>query len=250
MNNYPDVVSKIADDYLQRVKWQLRMVPASEQDDFLREIRSHVYEAYQQRSGEDDVARILAVLRNLGEPAEVVSERLPGAMVRSGTRHSLPLYVVAGVLIALFGLPLGFGGMAVMVGLLLALAGMVAVYYAVAGSVLLVGALAMLLGLTQTFLPNLWDKLVMAGFIQMNGPPSEFLDQFSTPEQGMFLVLFACLLAATGMGMLWVGRYMIRGLRFLFSMVFEWAGRFAQTARRKLSYKGDAAPVGEMSFVK
>jgi hypothetical protein len=60
----------------------------------------------------------------------------------------------------------------------------------------------------------------------------------------------AYLLAATGMGMLWVGRYMIRGLRFLFSMVFEWAGRFAQTARRKLSYKGDGAPVGEMSFVK
>src|SRR5712692_2732534 len=121
MNNYPVVVEKVADDYLERVKAQLRLVPAHEHEDFLREIRSHVYEAYQQTSGEDDVARILLVLRNLGEPAEVVSDRLPGAMIRSGTKRNLPLYVVGGILIALFGIPLGFGGVGVVVGLLFAL---------------------------------------------------------------------------------------------------------------------------------
>ena len=82
MNNYSDVVAKIVEDYLDRLKAQLRSVPSREQDEFLREIRSHLYESYQQASGQvsgqssdDDVARILAVLRKLGEPAKVVSDR-------------------------------------------------------------------------------------------------------------------------------------------------------------------------------
>ena len=58
MNNYPEVVPKIANDYLERVKSQLRLVPVRERDEFLREIESHLYEAYQQTPGEDDVARI------------------------------------------------------------------------------------------------------------------------------------------------------------------------------------------------
>src|SRR5271167_172680 len=103
MSNYPDVVAKIVSDYLERVKSQLRLVPVREQSEFLREIESHVYEAYQQTPGEDDVARILAVLRNLGEPAQVVSDRLPGAMLRSGAKRKIPLYIIGGILIALFG---------------------------------------------------------------------------------------------------------------------------------------------------
>src|ERR1017187_5083193 len=99
MNNYPEVVARIADDYLERVKSRLRQVPDRERIEFLREIESHLYEAYQQTPGEDDVARILVVLRNLGEPAEVVSDRLPGTMVRSGTKRNVPLFVVGGILI-------------------------------------------------------------------------------------------------------------------------------------------------------
>ena len=114
MNNYPEVVAKIAHDYLERVKAQLQLVPVRERIEFLREIESHIYEAYQQTPGEDDVARILAVLRNLGEPAEVVSDRLPGTMVRAGTKRNVPLFVVGGILIALFGIPLGFGGLGVL----------------------------------------------------------------------------------------------------------------------------------------
>ena len=51
MSNYPDVVAKIVSDYLERVKSQLRLVPVREQNEFLREIESHVYEAYQQTPG-------------------------------------------------------------------------------------------------------------------------------------------------------------------------------------------------------
>ncbi len=146
MNNYPEVVAKISNDYLQRVRSKLALVPAHERDEFVREIQSHLYEAYQQIPGDDDVTKILAVLRNLGEPADVVAERLPGAMVRSGRRRRLPLYVIGGILIALFGLPLGFGGAGIVVGVLLAVAGVVVAYYAAAGSILLVGAIFSLVG--------------------------------------------------------------------------------------------------------
>jgi uncharacterized membrane protein len=242
MNNYPEIVAKIANDYLERVKSQLRLVPVRERNEFLREIESHLYEAYQQTPGEDDVARILAVLRNLGEPAEVVSDRLPGTMVRSGTKRNVPLFVVGGILIAMFGIPLGFGGLGVLVGILAALAGMLVAFYAVAGSVLLTGALFMLMGLTRVLAPHLFDKLVAAGFIQFDGPVAQFLDQFSASEQGLFMILFASLLVAGGFGMLRLGKHLLRGLRFLFSLLFDKMRRFAQRLRRKLHPQNREAP--------
>jgi len=251
MNNYPEVVAKIANDYLERVKSQLRLVSAQEQGEFLREIESHLYEAYQQAPGDDDVARIFTVLRNFGEPAEVVSDRLPGAMVRSGAKHNLPLYVLGGILIALFGLPLGSAGFGVLVGLLAALAGVLVAYYAVAGSFLLVGALTMLLGLTRIILPQLFDRLVAAGYLQMNGPVGEFFDNFPPAFQGLLMILFASLFAAGGLGMLWLGKYMLRGLRFLFSLTFDWMRRFAQGVRRKLRRDNRETPqLSKASFVK
>jgi uncharacterized membrane protein len=251
MNNYPEVVAKIANDYLERVKSQLRLLPAREQDEFLREMQSHLYEAYQQTPGEDDVARILAVLRNLGEPAEVVSDRLPEAMVRSGTRRNLPLYVVGGILIALFGIPLGLGGVAVLVGMLLTLVGIVATYYATAGIVFLTGALFLLAGLTRIYEPELWNRLVTLGVIQMNGQLAEFLDQLSPSGQGFLMLVFASVFIASGLGMLRLGRYLVRGLRFLFSLGFDWLRQFAQSVRRKLHHdKREGIHMSEVSFVK
>ncbi len=251
MSSYPDAVAKIAADYLERVKSQLRLVPVHEQGEFLREIESHLYEAYQQMPGDDDLARILVVLRNLGEPADVVADRLPGAMVRSGTKRNLPLYIIGGIFIALFGLPLGSAGVGVLVGLLAALAGILVAYFAVAGSFVLVGAVTMLLGLTRLILPQLFDRLVLLGYIQLGGPVGEFLDHFSPGYQGILIILFASLFAAAGLGMLWVGKYMLRGLRFLFSLTFDWMRRFAQGVRRKLRRDNrDAPQVGRASFVK
>lgn len=245
MNNYPDAVAKIVNDYLERVKSQLRMVPVREQNEFLREIGSHVYEAYQETPAEDDVARILIVLRKLGEPAEVVSDRLPGTMVRSGTKRSLPLYVAGGILVALFGLPLGFGGLGVLLGLLGALAGVAVAFCATAGSVLLVGALVTLLGMTRFLLPQMFDRLVDLGFIQLGGPVGEFLDHFSPSDQGLLMMLVGCILLACGVGLLWLGKYLIRGVRFLFSLLFDRIRRIAQIARRKMRQENRQAPAVE-----
>jgi uncharacterized membrane protein len=242
MNGYPEAVAKIANDYLERVRLQLRLVPAREQDEFLREIQSHLYEAYNETAGDDDVARILAVLRNLGEPAEVVSDRLPKAMMRSGTRRSLPLYVLAGITIALFGIPLGIGGAGVLVGLLIALLGVAFAYCVVTASFFLVGAVLMSMGVIRVVLPELWDKLMMLGVIQINGP-AEFFNHLSPTGQAFVLLVFASVFVASGLGLLRLGKYLLRGLRFLLSLIFDGARRFAQTVRRKLRRdKGEALP--------
>jgi uncharacterized membrane protein len=246
MNNYPEVVSKLVDDYLRRVRLQLTQLPALEQDEFVREIQSHLYDAYQQMPGEDEITRILAVLRNFGEPSEVVQDRLPAAMVRSGTNRNLPLYVLGGILIALFGIPLGFGGVAVLVGILITLAAMVGVFYAIGGVVFLTGALLMLMGFARACAPEFWDRMVALGFIRLDGPVGDFLDQLPASEQGLIMIVLAALVVAGGLGMLWVGRYLIRGLRFLFSLALDRLQEFAQRIRRRAHPDEARSPVAAM----
>jgi uncharacterized membrane protein len=231
MNEYPPQVAAIANDYFERVKARLGPVPAREQDEFLREIQSHVYESYQRTPGESDVARMLAVLRNFGEPAEVVADRLSGTMLRSASKRNVPLYVIGGFFIALFGIPIGAGGIGVLVGLLGALAGLLAAYFAVTGSLLLVSALLLLLGFVRLFVPHLWDNLIAAGFIQM---PAEFLERVPPVDQAVIMLVVGGLIGVAGLGLLWAGKHLFRGMRFLFALLIDWTGRAARSVRRKL----------------
>ena len=248
MNDYPQPVAAIATDYFERVKARLRPVPAHEQDEFLREIQSHVYEAYQQTPGENDVARMLGVLRNLGEPAEVVSDRLSGTMLRSGSKRKVPLYLIGGFFVALFGIPIGAGGIGVLVGLLGALAGLLAAYFAVTGSLLLVSALFTLLGLVRLFTPHVWDNLIAAGFIQM---PAEFLERVSPVDQAVMMLVCGVIVGVAGLGLLWAGKHLFRGTRFLFALLFDWTSRAARSARRQLRDRHSwSRPAPQLRFVK
>ena len=249
MLNYPETVASIADDYLERVKAQLPLLPAGEREDFLAEVRSHIYEAYFESSCADEVARILAVLRNVGEPVDMVADRLPKSMVRSGAARNLPLYVLGGILVALFGLPLGFGGVAVLMGLLLALGGIVMAYYAVAGSLLFAGSLIGLVGLIRLALPGVYYQLVELGYINL-GPP-EFLAQVPASALGMLLIAIAILFAAGGIGMLRLGKKMLRGFRFLVGLAFDWMRSTAQKVRARFKPgRRDRRSAGHVQFVK
>jgi uncharacterized membrane protein len=246
MNEYPDVVAAITNDYLWRVKAQLRVLSPAEQNDFLREVDSHLHDAYDQTPGEDNVARILAVLRNFGEPADVVADRLPGAMARKGVKRNLPLYIIGGFFIALFGIPLGFGGFGVLLGLLAALAAMLIAYYALAGSLFLTGAVIMMLGAARVLAPDFWDSNIQ---IQA-GPFGDFLQTLSPTDEGLLLVMFACFFLAAAWGLFRAGKHILRGLRFLFDLTFDWMRRFAKTIRQKLDRRAQNAPAApKLSFV-
>jgi hypothetical protein len=151
----------------------------------------------------------------------------------------------------LFGLPLGSAGAGVLVGLLAAVAGLLVAYYAVAGSFLLVGAVTMLMGFLRILLPQVFERLVTLGYIQFNGPVGEFLDNFSPAYQGLLLILFASVFAAAGWGMLRMGNHLLRGLRFLFSLTFDWMRRLGQGARRRLRREPRDEPrLSRVSYVK
>jgi hypothetical protein len=65
------------------------------------------------------------------------------------------------------------------------------------------------------------------------------------------MLVRASVLVSSGLGMLCLGRYFLRGLRFLFSLLIEWVRRFAQSIRRKLHRgKREEPLVGAVSFVK
>jgi hypothetical protein len=137
---------------------------------------------------------------------------------------------------------LGFGGAAVLLGVLTALAGAALGYFAAAAGVLLVSGTLGLLGLVRVYQPALWDVLVARGIIQP--PPSELFEVLSPSTQAFVMITIACVFAAIGVAMLWLGKYLIRGLRFLFGMVCDWIRQWAQSARqavrRQLARESDS----------
>jgi uncharacterized membrane protein len=239
VNTYPEVVSKIVDDYLRRVESKLTTVPAHDRQEFLREIESHLYEAYSQSQAADHVEKILAVLRNFGEPADVVADRLAESLVGAGLKRKLPLQIMVGIVIAIFGIPLGFGGVAVLVGVLAAVAGVIVAYYATTGAALLVGAMALALGWTRLYQPDIWDFLIALGVINNGGPVGPFFDALSPSSQGLALISLGCVFVAIATLMLWTGKYLIYGSRLLFGMIFDWIRRTARRARPILVRKRD-----------
>jgi len=235
MTTYPEVVTKIIDDYMDRLKSQLQLVPVEDRNEFLREIQSHIYEAFQQQdAGNDEVTRILTVLRKLGEPAEVVADRLPEAIAGSASAWILPLRIVGALLIALFGIPLGLGGMAVLLGILAALAGVLISYYVLASVALLASVVLLTLGMSRLYQPELWDRLLAAGVIQMDVAVAQVVDRLSPYAQGNLLIFFAIVCAAAAVGMFWSGRYLVRGVSFVMVRVFGWIRQFGQHVWRRV----------------
>jgi hypothetical protein len=69
--------------------------------------------------------------------------------------------------------------------------------------------------------------------IQLDGP-GQFLERLSASDEALILMALGAMLLAGGWGLLKLGTNMIRGLRFLSNLVFDWMRRFAQEIRRRL----------------
>jgi hypothetical protein len=86
------------------------------------------------------------------------------------------------------------------------------------------------------------NKAMMLGIIQVNGP-AEFFNHLSPTGQAFIMIVFASLFLASGLGLLRLGKYLVRGLRFLVSLIFDGARRLGKTIRRKLRRdKGEPLP--------
>jgi uncharacterized membrane protein len=209
-NGFSGPVAQIVDNYLDRFKKGLRGLPAKDQDELVKEINSHIYESFRNDPTPDEVARILKVLDKLGEPAAVISARMPEAMVTLGKKRKLPFLILAGLLIAFFGVPLGLSGLSAAVGILIGVLAIIVSFYVVAFSLILTGWLSAVV---------LIIRLVVPGFLD---PWIDIYPLVSDPTfNTVIYIIGALLIAALGFGMLWLGSRMMRGVRFVFRLLFN-----------------------------
>ena len=209
-NGFSGPVAQIVDNYLERLKKGLKGLPAKDRDELAKEINSHIYESFRNDPTPDEVARILKVLDKLGEPADVISARMPEAMVTLGKKRRLPFLILAGLLIAFFGVPLGLGGLSAAVGIIIGVLAVIVSFYIVAFSLILAGWLSAVLLIVRLVVPGFLDPWV-------NIYPL-------VPDPTFNIVIYivgALVLSAIGFGMLWLGSRMMRGVRFVFRFLFD-----------------------------
>jgi uncharacterized membrane protein len=243
---FPQSVEKIVADYLDRLSSRLRGMPACDGREFIEEIRSHIYDSFMNESSGDEIERILTVLRKLGDPADVISSRMPRAITRIGKQRNAPLYLLASFLIALFGLPLGIGALALLIGLLAALFGLLVAYFATAVSLIVAGFVSAAASAIVLFAPGF--------LLTINRFAGQEVVQFgpfqNAPElAGVLGLIVSLILASVGLLMLWSGKHLWRGLRFVVNLVvvnivdiFRRAGssRQMQQARDHLGHATNA----------
>ena len=209
-NGFNGPVAQIVDNYLERLKKGLKGIPAKDQEELVKEINSHIYESFRADPTPDEVARILRVLDKLGEPAAVLSARMPEAMVTLGKKRKLPFLILAGLLIAFFGVPLGLGGLSAAVGLIIGVLAVVVSFYIVAFSLILAGWLSAVIMIVRIFSPAFLDPWI------------DIYPLVADPTLNTVIyILGALLLAALGFGLLWLGSRLMRGVRFVFRLLIE-----------------------------
>ena len=223
---YSRPVATIVNDYMDRLREQVRTLPEPERSDLLLEMESHIHEAFGNEPGDDEVARILKVLRRLGEPSDVVSTRVPEAMLKVGKKRNMPLLVAGGVLVALFALPLGLGGLSVVLALVVSLLALVLAYFVTAGSFVLGGLCGSILSIIMMVNPSFMDQIAVA----LGIPPDEFFHvgvRMHPHLQGLVGLGVSVVLMAIGILMIWAGRKIPHGLRFLaersWTAITNWA---------------------------
>ena len=201
-NDFGEQVEKIVDNYTRRLKNHLKGFPEKDKDELVKEIHSHIYESYKSDPTEDEIERILNVLEKLGEPSEVASTRMSESMVDMGKKKNL-----AGVLIGLFGIPLGAGGVALIVGLLVTVGALIFSYYATAITMVVAGWIGFIASLLQLLNPD-----ILPEYIHIYD--DIIVDPLLAGTAGL---ITSVLIALLGLGMLWLGKYMMRGIKFVFS---------------------------------
>jgi uncharacterized membrane protein len=204
-NGFTGPVAQIVDNYLERLRKGLRGIPAKDQDELVREIHSHIYESFRNDPTPDEVSRILKVLDKLGEPSAVVSTRMPEVMMTVGKKKRLPFLILAGFLIAFFGVPLGFGGLGLAIGLIFSVLALVLSFYIVAFSLILSGWLSAMVLVVRIFSPTFLDQWVNVYPLVGNATLNTII-----------YIVGALLVTAIGFGMLWLGSRLMRGVRFVF----------------------------------
>jgi len=217
-NHFPPAAEKIVTDYMEKLASQLKGMNETDRQEVLAEIRSHIYESFSSDNEGDEIDRTLRALKRLGEPAEVVASRMADSVTRLGKKRKSLSYILAGLLIVFFAAPLGMGGLGILVGLLAGLFALLIGYFATAVALVVSGFVGALIGLLTIISPDI--------FLDINRWAGEAVFQFgpfqNNPQvAGILTLILSLMMAALGLLMLWSGKHIWRGLRFVLRLVSD-----------------------------
>lgn len=216
-NSYSENVKKIVNDYLEKISVHMKNMPQKDKDDFIMEIESHIYESYMNDKNENEIDRILSALNKFGDPSEVFQKKGPETMYKIGKEKNIPLYIIIGTLIAIFGLPLGFSGLGVLLGLLGLLLGILIAYFATALGFTLGGMAGIFASIIHIVDPTFFHRISGETITFSTG----FFSFPNTTVEGVFGIFISLILTALGLFMFFSGKYIFRGLRTVTNLSFK-----------------------------
>ena len=88
---------RVYNNYLKQVKKTLKILSKNEQQDILMEINSHIYEAMQQNSNEDEINCLLDVIDKLGDPGKVLKPLVAEKKLEQATKTFNPIHVISAI---------------------------------------------------------------------------------------------------------------------------------------------------------
>ena len=88
-----DSAQRIYDNYLKSVRKHISILTEDDKLDILMEINSHIYEALQEESHNDEVAAILNITENLGSPEEYLAPLIAEKKIQQASRTFNPKHV-------------------------------------------------------------------------------------------------------------------------------------------------------------
>jgi uncharacterized membrane protein len=218
---YSSAAQAVINDYLDRLKHRLAGFPPADREDLLREIACHIDEAFAAETGGEEMDRLLRVLRRLGEPAEVISERMSPAMINLGKKKGLPFYILSGALIAFVGLPLGLSAGGILIGVLAAIFGLLLAYFAMGISLLVSGVAGMIVSAILLIDPGIFDRINRAFGGDIHFGLSGLGIDLPIQTQAIITLAVCGILTAVGALILWGGRYILRGTGYLFKISWQ-----------------------------
>lgn len=206
-NEFSPKVEKIVQDYLNQIGSCLKDLPKQEKEELIRELYSHIYEAYDSDPTEDEIERISNVFEKMGEPTEVFSTKIPSALKKISKQRKFPLFYLSALLIAILAFPLGLSGTVLLLCIAIFVPILVFVYYLLASVFLVTGPLFAIASVIQIVDPN-----YLSEYIKM-------FDMISNRRVGGIVGLISSiLLIAIGLGLFRLGRRIFRGIRFLIKL--------------------------------
>lgn len=92
---------RIYQDYLYRIRKQIKGLNQQNQDEILMELNSHIYENLQEHPAGNEVEKLLNILEKLGRPEEILKPLVADKKLAEATRTFNPIHVFKALLLNL-----------------------------------------------------------------------------------------------------------------------------------------------------